>query len=138
VLYMMDRTAPVVLHIGRYTAAAATTGLETVATAARATQATITETLAPTLAGAAEATIATAAAGLDSATTAAHRLATAALETATGAIEAATSLAGNAPLSPTAWADAGWNALAALCLQSPLCRARVQDAPQPPSNVAAR
>ena len=42
----MDRTAPVVLHIGRYTAEAASTGLETVATAARATQSTITETLA--------------------------------------------------------------------------------------------
>lgn len=138
VLYMMDRTAPVVLHIGRYTAAAATTGLDTVATAARATQATITETLAPALAGAAEATIATAAAGLETATTAAHRLATAALETATDTIEAATTLAASAPLSPTAWADAGWNALAALCLQSPLCRARVTDTPAAPSTIARR
>jgi hypothetical protein len=143
VLYMMDHTAPVVLHIGRYTAEAASAGLDTVATAARATQATITETLAPALAGAAEATIATAAAGLDSATTAAHRLATAALETATDAIEAATTLAASAPLSPTAWApsawvDAGWNALATICLQSPLCRARVTDAPTAPSNIAAR
>jgi hypothetical protein len=143
VLYMMDRTAPVVLHIGRYTAAAAATGLDTISTAARATQATITETLTPAVANAAEATIATAAAGLDSATTAAHRLATAALETATDAIEAATTLAGNAPLSPTAWApsawaDAGWNALAALCLQSPLCRARVTDTPAAPSTIARR
>lgn len=135
VLYMMDRTAPVVLHIGRYTAEAASAGLDTVATAARATQATITETLA--LAGAAEATIATAAAGLDSATTAAHRLATAALETATDAIEAAATLAASAPLSPSAWADAGWNALAELCLQSPLCRTRVSGPPTP-RDIASR
>jgi hypothetical protein len=137
VLYMMDRTAPVVLHIGRYTAEAASTGLDSVATAARATQSTITETLAPALASAAEATIATAAAGLETATTAAQRLATAALETATDAIEAATTLAASAPLSPTAWVDAGWNALAELCLQSPLCRTRVTGPPTP-RDIASR
>ena len=127
VLYMMDRTAPVATRIADATIATASAALEATTTAARATGTTLASALSPTI----DATLEAADTALAAATTTTHRFATAARAAAAEAIDTTN-------VSPTAWAEAGWNALAELCLKSPLCHARVIQVPTPPRNVAER
>ena len=130
VLYFTDRATPVATRIADATIATASAALEATTNAARATGTTLTNALSPTI----DATLEAADTALAAATATTHRLAAAALATASEAIDTART----ATLSPTAWADAGWNALADLCLQSPLCHARVIQAPAPPRDIASR
>ena len=129
VLYFTDRAAPVATRIADATIATASAALEATTAAARATGTTLAGALSPTI----DATLEAADTALAAATATTQRLAAAALATASEAIDTART----ATLPPTACAESGWNALAELCLQSPLCRARVT-APPTPRDIASR
>lgn len=114
VLHLMEHSAPVAARAGHAAMAAAISGYDSVALAARTGWSALGEAPMPNLT--------TAAAWLAPAT---RRLDDGRVTAVEAGRESATALARTGRSAAAAVADAGWSAIGGLCVRSAVCRARV-------------